>query len=137
MTTYRVENFGCRATQADATRIEQELMAAGCAQAAPDASADVIVFNTCTVTAAADLQARQAIAAAARRDSKANIIVTGCYAQRAPEEIAVLRGVTWVVGNSHQREIARLVRGAERKILSTTNSDEPLIQITEYKNTDS
>lgn len=112
-------------------------MAAGCAQAAPDASADVIVFNTCTVTAAADLQARQAIAAAARRDSKANIIVTGCYAQRAPEEIAVLRGVTWVVGNSHQREIARIVFGAERQILSATNSDEPLIQITEYKNRDS
>ncbi len=72
-------------------------------------SADVVVVNTCTVTAAADLQARQAIHAIHRENPAARIVVTGCYAQRAPEELATLSGVTWVVGNSHKPEIPRLI----------------------------
>jgi len=72
-------------------------------------SADVVVVNTCTVTAAADLQARQAVHAIHRENPVARIVVTGCYAQRAPEELAALSGVSWVVGNSHKPEIPRLI----------------------------
>ena len=74
------------------------------------AHADVVVLNTCTVTAAADSQARDAIRKIHRANPSARIVVTGCYAQRAPEEIAALEGVTWVIGNSHQTEIPRVVR---------------------------
>jgi threonylcarbamoyladenosine tRNA methylthiotransferase MtaB len=64
------------------------------------------------VTASADTQARDAVRKIHRANPAARIIVTGCYAQRAPEEIAALEGVTFVVGNSHQSRIAELVRDA-------------------------
>jgi len=109
MATFFIEQFGCRATQADAAALERQLLSRGYA-ASPDAnSADVVVVNTCTVTAAADLQARQAIHAIHRENPAARIVVTGCYAQRAPEELAALTGISWVVGNSHKPEIPRLI----------------------------
>src|SRR6266566_4232740 len=109
MATFFIEQFGCRATQADAAAIERQLRERGYA-ASPDAhSADVVVVNTCTVTAAADLQARQAIHAIHRDNPEVRIVVTGCYAQRAPEELAALGGVSLVVGNSHKPEIPRLI----------------------------
>lgn len=68
--------------------------------------AELVILNTCTVTAAADQDARAAIRRIHRENPDAKILVTGCYAQRAPEEIAALPGVTWVVGNSHKHRIA-------------------------------
>ena len=74
-----------------------------------DFAADVVVVNTCTVTAAADSQARDAIRKIHARNPAARVIVTGCYAQRAPEELAALPGVSYVVGNSHKPEIPALI----------------------------
>jgi threonylcarbamoyladenosine tRNA methylthiotransferase MtaB len=110
MATFFIEQFGCRATQADAAAIERQLCARGYAPSKEADSADVVVVNTCTVTAAADLQARQAIRTIHRGNPAARIVVTGCYAQRAPEELARLEGVSWVVGNSHKPEIPRLIQ---------------------------
>ena len=110
MATFFIEQFGCRATQADAAAIERQLVERGYAVTAAANSADVVVVNTCTVTAAADLQARQSIRTIHRENPGARVIVTGCYAQRAPEEIAALEGVSWVVGNSHKPEIPRLIQ---------------------------
>ena len=109
MATFFIEQFGCRATQADAAAIERQLRERGYAATAAPSLADVVVVNTCTVTAAADLQARQAIRTIHKENPSARIVVTGCYAQRAPEELAGLEGVSWVVGNSHKPEIPRLV----------------------------
>jgi len=69
------------------------------------------VLNTCTVTAAADQDARAAIRRIHRKNPDAQIVVTGCYAQRAPEEIAALPGVTQVIGNSHKHLLAELASG--------------------------
>jgi threonylcarbamoyladenosine tRNA methylthiotransferase MtaB len=110
MTTFHIEQFGCRATQADAAAIERQLLIRGYTASAHAAEADVVVINTCTVTANADSQARQAIRRVHAENSAAQIIVTGCYAQRAPEELAQIAGVSWVVGNSHKLEIAGLVK---------------------------
>ena len=110
MATFFIEQFGCRATQADAAAIERQLRERGYSISLDANSADVVVVNTCTVTAAADLQARQAIHAIHRENPAARIVVTGCYAQRAPEDLAALSGVSWVVGNSHKPEIPRLVQ---------------------------
>lgn len=66
------------------------------------------MLNTCTVTAAADQEARATIRRIHRENPGAKIMVTGCYAQRAPQEIAALPGVTWVVGNSHKHRIAEI-----------------------------
>jgi threonylcarbamoyladenosine tRNA methylthiotransferase MtaB len=109
MPTFHIEQFGCRATQADAAAIERQLRAQGHELASAPAAADVIVVNTCTVTAAADSQARDAIRKLHAANPEAKIIATGCYAQRAPEELAALDGVLHVVGNSHKPEIPDLV----------------------------
>lgn len=105
MATFSIQNFGCRATDADATALRAGLVERGMALATGHGSADFVVLNTCTVTAAADAQARDAVRKIHRENPAARIIVTGCYAQRAPDELAVLDGVAWVVGNSHQAEI--------------------------------
>jgi threonylcarbamoyladenosine tRNA methylthiotransferase MtaB len=122
MTTFYIEQFGCRATQADAAAIERQLRDRGFAAANESASADVVIVNTCTVTAAADAQAREAIRKLHARNPTARVVATGCYAQRAPEELAVLPGVSWVVGNSHKPEIPWLMdsmtAGAAGKLAS-------------------
>jgi threonylcarbamoyladenosine tRNA methylthiotransferase MtaB len=116
MATFFIEQFGCRATQADAAAIERQLIQLGYTVSAEANSADVIVVNTCTVTAAADLQARQSLRTIHQKNPAARVIVTGCYAQRAPEELAALEGVSWVVGNSHKPEIPRLIQEMGREI---------------------
>jgi threonylcarbamoyladenosine tRNA methylthiotransferase MtaB len=110
MATFSLENFGCRATEADAAAMRRALRSAGWTMLEQHASADVVVLNTCTVTSAADSQARDAVRKIHRANPAARILVTGCYAQRAPEDLAQLPGVSWVVGNSHQTEIPRLLR---------------------------
>jgi threonylcarbamoyladenosine tRNA methylthiotransferase MtaB len=105
---YFVQNFGCRATQADGAALERQLATEGVAQANSALEADFVVLNTCTVTAAADHDARASIRRIHRENPKAKIMVTGCYAQRSPQEIAALPGVTWVVGNSHKHQIAEI-----------------------------
>jgi threonylcarbamoyladenosine tRNA methylthiotransferase MtaB len=106
---YFVQNFGCRATQADGAALESQLAAKGLEAAEERAGADLVVLNTCTVTAAADDDVRQTIRRVHRENPNTRILVTGCYAQRAPRELAVLAGVEWVVGNSHKTQIAELV----------------------------
>jgi len=106
VSAFFVQNFGCRATQADGAAIENQLVGKGLTRAESWAEADLVVLNTCTVTAAADHDARAAIRRVHRENPQAKILVTGCYAQRAPQEIAVLPGVTWVVGNSHKHQVA-------------------------------
>jgi threonylcarbamoyladenosine tRNA methylthiotransferase MtaB len=105
--TYHVENFGCRATQADGAALERQFETRGLT-AASAAQADLVIINSCTVTNSADQDARAAIRRVQRQNPLARIIVTGCYAQRAPEEVAALPGVTAVIGNSHKHQLADL-----------------------------
>jgi threonylcarbamoyladenosine tRNA methylthiotransferase MtaB len=107
-----VQNFGCRATQADGAALESLLAAKGLAPSSERAAAELVVLNTCTVTSAADEDVRHTIRRVHRENPAARILVTGCYAQRAPEELAAMPGVEWVVGNSHKTQIAELVTAA-------------------------
>src|SRR5882762_10418878 len=109
MPSFFIEQFGCRATQADGAALERQLLDRGCTAASAAAAADIIVVNTCTVTASADAQARDAIRKFHAANPAVRLIVTGCYAQRAPEELAALPGVSWVVGNSHKPQIPDLI----------------------------
>ncbi|HEY2236529.1 MAG TPA: tRNA (N(6)-L-threonylcarbamoyladenosine(37)-C(2))-methylthiotransferase MtaB [Candidatus Angelobacter sp.] len=111
MPRFFVQSFGCRATQADGAALERQLATEGLAQSYSARGADVVVLNTCTVTAAADQDARASIRRIHRENPAAKIMVTGCYAQRAPQEIAALPGVTWVVGNSHKHRVAEIAAG--------------------------
>jgi threonylcarbamoyladenosine tRNA methylthiotransferase MtaB len=103
--TFHVENFGCRATQADGAALERQFETRGLARASA-AQADLVILNTCTVTNSADQDARAAIRRVQRQNPLAKIVVTGCYAQRAPQEIAALPGVNAVIGNSHKHQLA-------------------------------
>jgi threonylcarbamoyladenosine tRNA methylthiotransferase MtaB len=111
--TFFVENFGCRAQQADGAAIERQLMQRGLAPVERRDQASLVVLNTCTVTADADKDARAAIRRVHRENPGSKILVTGCYAQRAPQEIAELPGVTWVVGNSHKSRVADVIAPAD------------------------
>ncbi len=106
-----VQSFGCRASQADGAAIEASLEDCGMTSVADATQADLVVLNTCTVTHGADVDARRIIRGLHRDRPGAQVLVTGCYAQRAPEEIAEIEGVRWVVGNSHKTQIADIVSG--------------------------
>ena len=106
---FHVETFGCRANQADAAALIGELRVCGHQQVSSPELADLVILNTCTVTSAADRQAQERIRQLHRLHPGGGILVTGCYAQRAPGEVAALPGVTCVVGNSHKSEIPRLL----------------------------
>lgn len=103
-----VQSFGCRASQADGASIRASLEQQGYTAVPCSDQADLIVLNTCTVTNSADIDTRRIIRGLQRDTPRAQILVTGCYAQRAPDEIAAL-GVKWVVGNSHKHQIADIV----------------------------
>jgi threonylcarbamoyladenosine tRNA methylthiotransferase MtaB len=112
VTGYHVENFGCRASQADGDAIAAGLEALGATAADSFPQADVVVVNTCTVTVEADRDARAYIRRVRRANPLSRIVVTGCYAQRAPDEVAALPGVFAVVGNSHKSQVASIALGS-------------------------
>lgn len=106
--SFYIQNFGCRATQADGAAIEHQFEECGLERASAVDEAAIVVLNTCTVTASADQDARAAIRRVHRENPQAQIVVTGCYAQRAPEELAGLPGVAQVIGNSHKHRLAKI-----------------------------
>lgn len=110
MQSFHVRSFGCRASQADGAAIAHQLAGCGLAPAAAE-TADLVVLNSCTVTASADQDLEKAVRRTRRENPAARILVTGCYAQAEPAHIAKMDGVTWVVGNSHKDRIADIIGG--------------------------
>jgi threonylcarbamoyladenosine tRNA methylthiotransferase MtaB len=105
---YSIVTFGCRVNQADSLLIEGELRAHGGVAVAPD-EADVVVVNTCSVTASADQGARQTIRRVARLNPAVQLIVTGCYATRAPHDLASLPNVARVVPNTRKESLLQVI----------------------------
>jgi threonylcarbamoyladenosine tRNA methylthiotransferase MtaB len=118
MPGFHVEHFGCRAARADGEAVSDRLRAAGLCES-HSRLADVVVVNTCSVTAEADRAARAFIRRTHKSNPEARIVVTGCYAQRAPEELVGMDGVAAVVGNSYKALTPEIVLGlapqAERR----------------------
>ena len=104
-----IETHGCKLNQADSSILAAEFVEAGYRLAADGEPADVYVVNTCTVTHVADRKARQALRSAARRNPKATVVATGCYAQRSPQDLKGLDGTDMVLGNRQKRELVSLV----------------------------
>jgi threonylcarbamoyladenosine tRNA methylthiotransferase MtaB len=108
---YAVITFGCRVNQADSLHIEEQLAARGAESASPEA-ADLVIVNTCSVTASADQGARQTIRRVARMNPHAKIVATGCYATRCADDLAALPSVLHVVRNDDKdRLFDRLLLG--------------------------
>ena len=115
---YSVITFGCRVNQADSLGFEEELLRSG-ALASSSEEADLIVVNTCSVTASADQAARQTVRRIARANPAARIVVTGCYASRKPDELAALPNVFRVVANDDKPALIALA-GLESQPNTTT-----------------
>ena len=98
---YAVITFGCRVNQADSLAIEAELASAG-GEATSSEHAEIVVVNTCSVTASADQGARQTIRRIARTNPNAKIVATGCYATRCADDVASLPGVVAVIPNDRK-----------------------------------
>ncbi len=118
MARFYIENFGCRATQADGAALERQFLERGLERAGAARDAEIVVLNTCTVTEGADKDARASIRRLQRVNPDCRILVTGCYAQRAPGELAALPGVTWVVGNSHKHQAAEIATSSSAGFVS-------------------
>ena len=116
MASFYIENFGCRATQADGAALESQFLEHGLERARAARDAEIVVLNTCTVTESADKDARASIRRVQRENPGCRILVTGCYAQRAPEELEALPGVRWVVGNSHKHMAAEIATSRDSSI---------------------
>ena len=104
-----ITTLGCKVNQCDGHEIAQALAARGCRIVTRGDAADVYIVNTCTVTATADAKARKLIRKLAREHPGARLIVTGCLAQRDPDSLARLPGVSAVLPNSQKPYLANLL----------------------------
>ncbi|MBF0152196.1 MAG: tRNA (N(6)-L-threonylcarbamoyladenosine(37)-C(2))-methylthiotransferase MtaB [Magnetococcales bacterium] len=105
--------LGCRVNQFESDMLLRSGRKAGYRQARSGEKADLVVFNTCSVTGESERQARQAIRRAVRDNPGARVVVTGCYAQRDPETLARIPGVALVLGNGEKKRIFELLEGVD------------------------
>lgn len=109
MPRFAIHTLGCKVNQYETETIVGDFLRIGCELVDFSERADVYVINTCTVTQTSDHKSRQWIARARRNNPDAIIAVTGCYAQRAVQEIERIPGVDLVVSNDRKDEIAGLI----------------------------
>src|SRR3954468_23158989 len=103
----RTVTLGCKVNQYETEYVREGLLGIGYEDAGEDETAELCIVNTCTVTNEGDAKSRQAIRRLARKNPGAKIVVMGCYATRAPEEVATLPGVSQVV--TDKRELPDLL----------------------------
>jgi threonylcarbamoyladenosine tRNA methylthiotransferase MtaB len=113
--TVAFHTLGCKVNFYDTEAIWRMFKAAGYEQVPFEEKADVYVINTCTVTHTGDKKSRQVIRRAVRTNADATVVVTGCYAQIAPDEVAAIAGVDLVVGNDRKSQIVELVEKVRRE----------------------
>ncbi len=112
--TVAVESLGCKLNQAEAQYLERQLAAAGYRLVAPEDGADIYVLNTCTVTHIADRKSRHLLRLARRRNPDVRLVATGCYAERAPREIAKIEGVELVLDNDLKESLVERLNGLKK-----------------------
>ena len=116
--TVAVQTHGCKLNQSDSQTLARQFQEAGFRLVASPRDADVVVLNSCTVTATADAKARQFLRAARRNNPNALVVATGCYAQRAPAELQKLDAVSLVLGNRQKAglvdSVAAALKGVEQ-----------------------
>jgi len=108
-----ITTLGCKVNQYDSAVIQGRLEAQGHSFVPFEERADFYIINACTVTDRADWEARQLIRRAKRSSPQARVLVTGCYAQVSPQEVARVPDVDFVVGLNRLEDLVRFVRHAE------------------------
>jgi threonylcarbamoyladenosine tRNA methylthiotransferase MtaB len=107
--TVALDTIGCKLNQAETELLARQFADAGYRPVAAASEADIYILNTCTVTHIADRKCRQRLRLARRRNPGAFIMATGCYAERAHQEIARIAGVDLIAGNKHKPHLVKLV----------------------------
>jgi len=100
--TVSIVTLGCKTNQFESVAMGEQLAAAGYRQIEFADGADLVIVNTCTVTAATDAQSRNLIRRARRFNPQARVVVTGCYAQIDPQSLSQIPGVALVIGNQEK-----------------------------------
>ncbi len=129
--TVRIFTLGCKVNQYESEAVAEAFERAGFPLSAPDAPADIYVINSCTVTKESDRKARQLIRRAAKENPDALILVTGCYAQSKPNEIAKIPHVHYICGSDNKLSLinaARLLLAAEKL------PEKPIIAVNDIEN---
>jgi threonylcarbamoyladenosine tRNA methylthiotransferase MtaB len=118
--TAALATLGCKTNQFESAALEEQLGAAGWTIVPFDAGAELVIVNTCTVTAATDSQSRNLIRRARRLNPDCRVVVTGCYAQVDPAALRALPGVALVLGNAEKQDLLRLLgeEGSEKVYVS-------------------
>ena len=116
----RFVTLGCKLNFAESSAIGKALLQQGHTRAKQGEEADICVINTCSVTDNADHKDRQTIHRIHRQNPNAIIIVTGCYAQLQPEQIAQIEGVDYVLGQNEKYDIPALVQALESDVTKAT-----------------
>lgn len=114
----RFTTLGCKLNFAESSALGKALLARGHERAGRDEEADLCIINTCSVTDAADHKDRQIIHRIRRQNPHAILIVTGCYAQLKPTEIAHIEGVDYVLGQNEKFQILEFIRSLELRVES-------------------
>lgn len=109
MKQYAIITLGCKVNQCESAALEGLLNASGMKRSIAAASPDLVVLNTCTVTGKAAMQSRQAIRQAIRNYPGATIVVTGCYAQTAPDELRQISGIDYIIGHNDKLRIPEIL----------------------------
>ncbi len=115
MTTVAFATLGCKTNQFESAAMREALECAGYRVVPFAAGADLVVVNTCTVTAATDAQSRNLVRRARRLNPVCRVVVTGCYAQVDPPALAGLDGVSLVIGNEEKRTLLDHLRGGDAR----------------------
>jgi len=107
--TVALQTLGCKLNQAESESLARQFATAGYRIVHHSDGADIHVINTCTVTHVADRKSRHLLKATRRRNPDALIVATGCYAQRAPQELASIEGVDLVLGNKGKNRLVQIL----------------------------
>lgn len=107
--------LGCKLNFAETSAIGRQLFNSGITRARKGQEADICVINTCSVTELADKKGRQAIRKAIQENPSAFVVVTGCYAQLKPDDVAQIEGVDLVLGAEQKLDVVKYLDGLEKK----------------------
>ena len=106
---FKIVSLGCRTNQYEAQAYRDQLLELGCQEAVEGEKADICIVNTCTVTESADSSSRQAIRQLAKENEGSLLLVTGCFAERQPDAVLAIPGVSHVISNQDKEKLLALL----------------------------
>jgi len=104
-----LDSLGCKLNRAEIETLARQLAAAGYQLVPTGEQADVYILNTCTVTHIADRKSRHLLRMTRRKNPDARLVAIGCYAERAPQELAKIEGVSFVLGNAQKPNLLQFL----------------------------